>query len=177
MMDTAQYLMDHDYTHGYGTFWHVRVMQERTQGALTFTGVTPCETEAGAVSPNALGFMRWGEMSSMSDLDVCPEKTFLLLTREEQELVAPWIEHVGAPLMYENNTYLVYGFESSQAFAVAMAEGVARVGSTEYDSLQAAVLAANYTVKCIELTQDDPEHWYGVKFELALPEYIHLLGK
>ena len=42
---------------------------------------------------------------------------------------------------------------------------------------EAAVLAANYTVKCIELTKDDPEHWYGVKFELALPEYIHLLGK
>lgn len=123
MMDTAQYLMDHDYTHGYGTFWHVRVMQERTQGALTFTGVAPGETEAGAVSPNALGFMRWGEMSSMSDLDVCPEKTFLLLTHEEQELVAPWLEHVRAPLMYENNTYLVYEFESSQAFAVAMAEG------------------------------------------------------
>ncbi len=42
---------------------------------------------------------------------------------------------------------------------------------------EAAVLAANYTVKCIELTKDDPEHWYGVKFELALPKYIHLLGK
>ena len=27
------------------------------------------------------------------------------------------------------------------------------------------------------LTQDDPDHWYGVKFELALPELIRLLGK
>ena len=123
MMDTAQYLLDHGYTHGYGTFWHVRVMQERTQGALTFTGVTPGETEAGAVSPNALSFMRWGEMGSMSDLDICPGKTFLLLTHEEEELIAPWLTHVGAPLMYENSTYRVYGFESSQAFAVSMAEG------------------------------------------------------
>ena len=46
-----------------------------------------------------------------------------------------------------------------------------------FGAYEAAVLAANYTVKCIELTQDDPEHWYGVKFELALPEYIRLLGK
>ncbi len=42
---------------------------------------------------------------------------------------------------------------------------------------EAAVLAADYTVRSIELTQDDPEHWYGVKFELALPDYIRALGK
>lgn len=41
----------------------------------------------------------------------------------------------------------------------------------------AAVLAADYTVRCIEVTQGDPEHWYGVKFELLLPEYIRMLGK
>ncbi len=32
----------------------------------------------------------------------------------------------------------------------------------------AAKIAADYTVKCIENTQGDPEHWYGVKFETAL---------
>jgi len=42
--------------------------------------------------------------------------------------------------------------------------------------LEAAALAADYTVSCIEVTQDDPGHWYGVKFELMLPEYIRLLG-
>ena len=57
----------------------------------------------------------------------------------------------------------------ASAFVGALANG--------FGAYEAAVLAANYTVKCIELTQDDPEHWYGVKFELALPEYIHLLGK
>ncbi|MCR5664217.1 MAG: pyridoxamine kinase [Oscillospiraceae bacterium] len=45
------------------------------------------------------------------------------------------------------------------------------------DAFDAAVLAADYTVRCIELTQGDPEHWYGVKFELALPEYLRMLGK
>ena len=47
-------------------------------------------------------------------------------------------------------------------------------GLSAYD---AAVLAADYTVRCIEVTQGDPEHWYGVKFELLLPEYIRMLGK
>ena len=53
------------------------------------------------------------------------------------------------------------------------------VGALEngFGAYEAAVLAADYTVRCIELTQDDPEHWYGVKFELALPELIRLLGK
>ena len=37
---------------------------------------------------------------------------------------------------------------------------------------EAAAIAADYTVRCIEITQDDPDHWYGVKFEPALPDYI-----
>ena len=46
-------------------------------------------------------------------------------------------------------------------------------GRSAYD---AAVLAADYTLRCIEVTQGDPAHWYGVKFELALPDYIRMLG-
>ena len=40
---------------------------------------------------------------------------------------------------------------------------------------EAAKIAADYTVLCIEKTQGDPDHWYGVKFELALPELIGML--
>ena len=47
-------------------------------------------------------------------------------------------------------------------------------GKNAYD---AAALAADYTVGCIEATQGDPAHWYGVKFELELPDYIRMLGK
>ena len=39
-------------------------------------------------------------------------------------------------------------------------------GKTVFD---AAKIAADYTVACIETTQGDPSHWYGVKFERALP--------
>lgn len=33
---------------------------------------------------------------------------------------------------------------------------------------EAAVIAADYTLDCIESTVDDPSHWYGVKFEKCL---------
>ena len=45
------------------------------------------------------------------------------------------------------------------------------------DAYDAAVLAADYTVACIEVTQGDPDHWYGVKFELELPKFIRMLGR
>ena len=39
----------------------------------------------------------------------------------------------------------------------------------------AAKIAADYTVRCIENTQDDPDHRYGVKFEPVLSELIGML--
>ena len=40
----------------------------------------------------------------------------------------------------------------------------------------AAQLAADFVVRCIANTLDDESHWYGVKFEPALPDLIHMLG-
>ena len=40
---------------------------------------------------------------------------------------------------------------------------------------EAAKIAADYTVLCIKKTMDDADHWYGVKFELAIPELIEML--
>ena len=123
MMDAADFLTDAGYTHGYGTFWNVRVMQERTQGALTFTGVVPAQTEEGAVCALAPDFIRWLEMDACSDLDACPGETFLLLTQEERAELSGWLGMTGAPLLYENGTFAVYGFASSQAFSMAALEG------------------------------------------------------
>lgn len=44
------------------------------------------------------------------------------------------------------------------------------------DAFEAAVVAADYTVLCIEATQGDASHWYGVKFEAELPAYMKMLG-
>lgn len=39
----------------------------------------------------------------------------------------------------------------------------------------AAKIAADYTVKCIENTRGDADHWYGAKFETALGDLIQML--
>ena len=39
-------------------------------------------------------------------------------------------------------------------------------------AFEAAAIAADYTLLCIENTVDDPTHWYGVKFEPVLPFLI-----
>ncbi len=41
--------------------------------------------------------------------------------------------------------------------------------------MEAAAIAADYTVLCIEKTAGDDAHPYGVKFELALPAFIERL--
>lgn len=40
---------------------------------------------------------------------------------------------------------------------------------------EAAAIAADFACKCIEKTMDDESHWYGTKFETALPWLIRRL--
>ena len=46
----------------------------------------------------------------------------------------------------------------------------------EKNLMEAVKIAADFTCKCIENTQKAPAHWYGVKFETALPELIRMIG-
>ncbi len=41
-----------------------------------------------------------------------------------------------------------------------------------HSAVEAAKIAADFTLRCIENTQGDADHWYGVKFESVLPELI-----
>ena len=41
----------------------------------------------------------------------------------------------------------------------------------------AAGIAADFTVDCIRKTMDDDSHWYGVKFEKALPELVRRVNR
>lgn len=36
-------------------------------------------------------------------------------------------------------------------------------------------IAGDYTLRCIQITKREPAHWYGVRFESALPELIDML--
>lgn len=41
---------------------------------------------------------------------------------------------------------------------------------------EASKIAADFVCKAIEYTQENPAHWYGVKFEPALPDLIRMIG-
>ena len=47
-------------------------------------------------------------------------------------------------------------------------------GKSYYD---AARIAADFTLRCIENTVADTEHWYGVHFEPLLPELMKILAE
>ena len=57
---------------------------------------------------------------------------------------------------------------TGDVYASAFTGGLLR-GMSVFD---AAKLAADFTVNAIEHTLDDPAHWYGVKFERAIPFLI-----
>lgn len=46
-----------------------------------------------------------------------------------------------------------------------------------YTPIAAATLAADFTVAAMKATADDSTHWYGVKFEKALPMLVQQLNK
>ena len=57
-------------------------------------------------------------------------------------------------------------------YASAFVGAVVR-GRSAYES---AKIAADYTVKCIEATAEEDNHWYGAKFEPVLSELIKAIG-
>jgi pyridoxine kinase len=83
-------------------------------------------------------------------------------------------------LVYDNNGWQYYEHKkiakgchgTGDVYASAFVGSLLQGNGT----LEAARIAANYTVECIENTQGDPEHWYGVKFETALPSLIRELN-
>ena len=44
------------------------------------------------------------------------------------------------------------------------------------DRYQAGVIAAQYTAHCIRCTMEGRTHWYGVRFEAALPKLMEMLA-
>ena len=82
-------------------------------------------------------------------------------------------------LVYENNQchYNVHnkiakGCHGTGDIYASAFVGALMNGKTVFN---AACIAADYTVKCIENTQGDETHWYGAKFETALGDLIQML--
>ena len=41
---------------------------------------------------------------------------------------------------------------------------------------EAVRIAADFTSVCVDKTWQEPDHWYGVRFEAALPELMEMLN-
>lgn len=82
-------------------------------------------------------------------------------------------------VIYKNKTKTYYSHKrisknchgTGDIFASAFSGALVR-GKNEYD---AAKIAADYTLACIEETISDENHWYGVKFEPVLIKLIEAL--
>lgn len=85
------------------------------------------------------------------------------------------VEHTGVFVSNENESrYYMHNkiprmcHGTGDIFASAFTGAYLR----EKNIFDSAKIAADFTFKSIENTMDDPEHWYGVKFETVLPELI-----
>lgn len=83
-------------------------------------------------------------------------------------------------VIYENGTMAYYEHDkvSKGCHGTGDIYASAFVGALMNDKMvyEAAKIAADYTVKCIENTQGDAGHWYGAKFEGVLRELIDMIG-
>ena len=90
-----------------------------------------------------------------------------------------YVEGKTGVVVYENGKISYYEHDriakgchgTGDVYASAFTGALLR-GASIFD---AARLAADFTVLCIKNTQGDPEHWYGVKFETALPQLMAML--
>ena len=71
----------------------------------------------------------------------------------------------GETTQYYEHKHLPRGCHGTGDVYASAFVGMLMRGESAYD---AAVIAADYTVACMEYTQTDPDHWYGVKFEPLL---------
>ncbi|MDY6049113.1 MAG: pyridoxamine kinase [Corynebacterium sp.] len=90
-------------------------------------------------------------------------------------------QHMGV-LVYENGESTFYEHERVAKGSHGTGDVYSSVLVGAYMNgcplVEAARLAADYTVRCIKATQGDESHWYGPKFELELPWLVaELSGK
>ncbi|MBE6975755.1 MAG: pyridoxamine kinase [Ruminococcaceae bacterium] len=88
-----------------------------------------------------------------------PEQTGVVIYRDGKKW---YYTHAKEPKSYHGT-----GDVFASAFVGALASGKTMEKAVE--------IAAEYTALCIRKTCDDPAHWYGVKFETAIPELIGML--
>ena len=91
------------------------------------------------------------------------------VTYEKDKLGVAVYDCVEDKVEYYFGKYIDKSYHGTGDVYSATVVGGVMKGMSVYD---AAALAVDYTVKCIEATYDDVEHWYGVEFEKEIPYLV-----
>ncbi len=108
----------------------------------------------------------------LSDLDqLCGGCVILTGVSFQEGKTGVMIYESGFCSYYEHD-YLAPGSHGTgDIFASAFVGGM----MNDIGAVNAACVAADFTVNCIRGTREDEDHWYGVKFEPQIPTLIEML--
>lgn len=120
--------------------------------------LTDCDPQSIACLMTELAALNGGDVV-LTGIGYAPEETGVVVCQQGEIF---YYAHKKVPQSYHG---------TGDIFASALVGSYLR-GKSLYE---AAEIAAEYTAVCIENTYKDPAHWYGVKFETALPRLIELL--
>lgn len=136
LVEVGQWLRTEGYEKGYGTHWNIRILEEYTEGALEFSGFFMSENEEGAICSISADFSHWLEPVERSTLDWSPDRTFLMLTKDETAELEDFLLLTKAPCIFENATYNVFGFENSDALVSKTLLAKAKLENAAWDNGQ-----------------------------------------
>lgn len=91
----------------------------------------------------------------------------------EEHTTGVLVAEYGRPSRYFSHEKLHRSCHGTGDVFASVFTGAYFQGKSSFD---AAGIAARFTLRCIQNTMDDPQHWYGVKFEPLLGELIEMLG-
>lgn len=133
--------------------------------------VIPNLTEAAMLS--GLPYCEDCDEGYISELMAGLDMDCVILTGVEQgpEQISVQIAYDGQIERYTHKRFRKSYHGTGDIFAAAFV-GALACGKDISDAVQ---IGADFTCKCIEYTQESPAHWYGVKFEPALPDLIQSL--
>ena len=99
----AAYLVEEGYVFGYASYWNANIMTEMSNGVIEVANIQDFED---------MSYFRWSSPMKYYEEGYHTGKTFLLLTVEEAEKYAETKAVSAGTLVYEDDAYKVYHFDS-----------------------------------------------------------------
>ncbi len=103
----AAFLVEEGYEFGYATYWNANIMTELTNGAVEVANISSLED---------LDYFLWSTPVKYYEEGYYEGETFLLVSTEEREEYASRTSQWEDRVVYEDEAYVVYHFDSVEEF-------------------------------------------------------------